>query len=96
MQGKLCKANGVKEDEIGVALKMPSKLATELEKKQFLNEVNLVNSDKSVSTKKDFFRFLWQISHGLQYLAEKSIVHRDLAARNILIDLQNNAKVFKI
>lgn len=38
-------------------------------------------------------RMLYQIAHGMRYLAEMGYVHRDLAARNVLLDRRLTCKV---
>ncbi|XP_055346213.1 mast/stem cell growth factor receptor kita-like [Paramacrobiotus metropolitanus] len=37
--------------------------------------------------------FVYQISRGMEFLSNKSIIHRDLAARNVLLDAQKTAKI---
>ena len=39
-------------------------------------------------------KFCGQIAEGIKYLAGKGFIHRDLAARNILLDCNQNCKVF--
>ncbi|XP_016050251.2 proto-oncogene tyrosine-protein kinase receptor Ret [Erinaceus europaeus] len=41
--------------------------------------------DERALTMGDLISFSWQISRGMQYLAEMKLVHRDLAARNVLV-----------
>ena len=48
--------------------------------------------DNSLSTD-DLLHITYQISRGLEYLAEKSIIHRDIAARNVLVCDDNIVKI---
>uniref|UniRef100_A0A8C5AC14 Proto-oncogene tyrosine-protein kinase receptor Ret n=1 Tax=Gadus morhua TaxID=8049 RepID=A0A8C5AC14_GADMO len=49
------------------------------------NSSYLENPDERALTMGDLISFVWQISRGMQYLAEMKLVHRDLAARNVLV-----------
>ncbi|XP_036837747.1 proto-oncogene tyrosine-protein kinase receptor Ret isoform X1 [Oncorhynchus mykiss] len=49
------------------------------------NSSYLENPDERALTMGDLISFTWQISRGMQYLAEMKLVHRDLAARNVLV-----------
>ena len=39
-------------------------------------------------------KFCCQIAEGMKYLSGKGFIHRDLAARNILLDSNQDCKVF--
>ncbi|XP_043782949.1 proto-oncogene tyrosine-protein kinase receptor Ret isoform X3 [Cervus elaphus] len=49
------------------------------------NSSYLDNLEERALTMGDLISFAWQISRGMQYLAEMKLVHRDLAARNVLV-----------
>ncbi|KAK6481890.1 proto-oncogene tyrosine-protein kinase receptor Ret isoform X1 [Huso huso] len=49
------------------------------------NSSYLENPDERALTMGDLISFSWQISRGMQYLADMKVVHRDLAARNVLV-----------
>uniref|UniRef100_UPI00358E37D9 proto-oncogene tyrosine-protein kinase receptor Ret n=1 Tax=Myxine glutinosa TaxID=7769 RepID=UPI00358E37D9 len=49
--------------------------------------------DQRCLTLGDLVSFAWQISRGMQYLAEMKLVHRDLAARNVLVAEGRKMKV---
>ncbi|KAB0354010.1 hypothetical protein FD755_023297 [Muntiacus reevesi] len=49
------------------------------------NSSYLDNLEERALTIGDLVSFAWQISRGMQYLAEMKLVHRDLAARNVLV-----------
>ncbi|MGH0127440.1 UNVERIFIED_CONTAM: hypothetical protein FKN15_054631 [Acipenser sinensis] len=49
------------------------------------NSSYMENPDERALTMGDLISFSWQISRGMQYLADMKVVHRDLAARNVLV-----------
>ena len=46
------------------------------------------------STPSLLLKFCGQIAEGMKYLSGKGFIHRDLAASNILLDNNQNCKVF--
>ncbi|XP_043753890.1 proto-oncogene tyrosine-protein kinase receptor Ret-like [Cervus elaphus] len=57
------------------------------------NSSYLDNLEEQALTMGDLVSFAWQISQGIQYLAEMKLVHRDLAARNILVAEGHRMKI---
>ncbi|XP_043753903.1 LOW QUALITY PROTEIN: proto-oncogene tyrosine-protein kinase receptor Ret-like [Cervus elaphus] len=57
------------------------------------NSSYLDNLEEQALTMGDLVSFAWQISQGMQYLAEMKLVHRDLAARNVLVAEGHRMKI---
>uniref|UniRef100_A0A2K5E847 Protein kinase domain-containing protein n=1 Tax=Aotus nancymaae TaxID=37293 RepID=A0A2K5E847_AOTNA len=57
------------------------------------NSSSLDHPDERALTMGNLISFAWQISRGMQFLAEMKFVHWDLAARNILVAEGRNMKI---
>uniref|UniRef100_A0A914UPN7 receptor protein-tyrosine kinase n=1 Tax=Plectus sambesii TaxID=2011161 RepID=A0A914UPN7_9BILA len=56
-------------------------------------QVDANRSKGSLLTTSDLLSFGYQISNGMDYLAQKTLIHRDLAARNLLLTDERIVKI---